>query len=327
MRISVECGGFHEAADACRTANQIAALLTESLAGKLAGFAGMAGNDASSAEFATAYDAAANEALGSLADLTHALIGLGRLLATTGDNHAGAEAAAAGQVLAYTGRGLASDAFVRVSPARAPSSVGGQEPSFGVVDRWILDQVEGFVWPGADVDLLREAAHAWRRTSSSVAGLADHLRAAGGFVERQHSPEVPLALGCLDEVRSLVVDTADELLALATACEEHAAAVEAVHERTRALLREVAQMVVEGAAISVVVGGLTGGLGGTATAAAAAARIRAVAPRFHALLAGLRASVATAGPRLRTAETSLARMRARLDRYAKVLWTAGVRPE
>jgi len=59
VRISVECGGLASAADACRTANQTAALLTESLAGKLTGLAGMAGNDASSAELATAYDAAA----------------------------------------------------------------------------------------------------------------------------------------------------------------------------------------------------------------------------------------------------------------------------
>ena len=37
MRISVECGGFTEAADACRTANQVAALVTGTLAGRLVG--------------------------------------------------------------------------------------------------------------------------------------------------------------------------------------------------------------------------------------------------------------------------------------------------
>ena len=56
----------------------------------------MAGDDASSAEFASSYDAAAVEAVGSLADLTHAFIGLGRLLSASGANHATAEAAAAG---------------------------------------------------------------------------------------------------------------------------------------------------------------------------------------------------------------------------------------
>ena len=52
MRIAVECGGFAEAADVSRTANHVCALLTESLAGKLAGSSGMAGDDATNAEFA-----------------------------------------------------------------------------------------------------------------------------------------------------------------------------------------------------------------------------------------------------------------------------------
>jgi hypothetical protein len=74
----------------------------------------MAGNDATSIGFAETYDAGAREAVAALADLTHALIGAGRLLGASGANHASAE-----------------------------------------VDEWILDQVEGFAWLGADVSLLR----------------------------------------------------------------------------------------------------------------------------------------------------------------------------
>jgi hypothetical protein len=317
VRISVECGGFDDAADACRTANQTIALLAESLSGKLAGFGAMAGDDATSADFATSYDTTAAEAVGSLAGLTHAFIGLGRLLSSTGANHAHAEAAAA-QVVAYSGRGLTDDAFVRVFLAVPPSSLGADEPSFGVVDRWILDQVEGFVWPGADVGLLRDAAHAWHRASSGVALLADQVDVARAMVERQRSPEIPAVLASLADVRRLVSDVAAELAALGDACEEYAAAVEDTHARTRALLAEIGQMVVEGAVISVVVGGLTGGLGGTATAAAAAARIRAQAPRFHALIVALRATIATGSARMRTARESLRGLRARLDRYGKV---------
>ncbi len=319
----MECGGFDDAAVACRTANQTVALMAESLAGKLTGFAGMAGNDSSSAQFASSYDAAAAEAVGSLADLTHAFIGLGRLLSATGAHHSAAEAAAAGKVVAYTGRGLTEDAFVRVSLPSPSSSLGAAEPSFGAVDRWILDHVEGFVWPGADVGLLREAAHAWRRAASAVALLADQVDVATSMVERQRSPEIPAALASLADVRILVADVAAELAAIAAACEEYAAAVEETQARTRALLAEIGQMVVEGAALSIVIGGLTGGLGGSATVAAAAARIRAQAPRFHALLVGLRATIATGAARMRTARESLQGLRARLDRYAK----AAVRDE
>lgn len=323
MRISVECGGFDDAADACRTANQTAALLTESLAGKLAGFGGMAGNDASSADFASSYDAAAREAVGSLVDLTHAFVGVGRLLTATGTNHASAEAAAADHVAAYTGLGLTGDTYARVQAAPLPSSLGAQEPSLSVVDRFILDHIEGFVWPGADVSLLREAAHAWRRASSAVAPLVDHVDIATTMIERQRSPEIPTALAALADLRSLVVDTAVEVEAVGVACEDYAAAADDTHDRTRALLAEVAGMLVEGAAVSVIIGGLTGGLGASASAAAAAARIRAQAPRFHALLVGLRATVAAAGSRLRTAQDTLRDLRERLDRYAKL----GVRDE
>ena len=319
MRLSVECGGFTRATDACRTANQIAALLTESLSARLADCAGMAGADATSSEFTRAYDAGAREAMLALADLTHSYIGIGRLLATSGSNHAGAEAASAGlAVSAYVGGSLDDDGFVRIRPAPPPSSHGAQQPSLSRVDAWILDQIEGFVWPGADVARLRSAATAWRRAAASVAGLTDHVDTAEGFLARQRSPEVPLSLSVLAELATLIGDTARQLDGLATACEEYAAAVEDAHARTRALLAEIGQLVVEGLALSVVVTGVTGGPGGGAAAAVALARVRAYAPRFHALLVALRAGTATATARLRTAREELVAVQARAEKFLRV---------
>ena len=283
MRLSVECGGFTRAADACRTANQIAALLTESLSSRLADCAGMAGDDAASSGFARAYDDGAREAMLALADLTHSYIGIGRLLTATGLNHAGAEAAAAGlAVSAYVGGSLDDDAFVRVRPVPPPPSLGPQQPSLSRVDAWILDQIEGFVWPGADVARVRSAATAWRRAAASVSGLTDHVDVANDFLARQQSPEVPLALSALGELTTLIGDTAWQLDSLASACEEYAAAVEETHARTRALLAEIAQMVVEGVALSAVVTGVTGGLGwwcGRCRRARTGPRVRPALPR------------------------------------------------
>ena len=319
MRLSVECGGFTQAADACRTANQIAALLTESLSSRLAGCAGMAGDDATSSDFATAYDSGASEAVLALADLTHAFIGVGRLLEASGLNHASAESASAGlAVSAYVGGSLDEDSFVRVRPASPPTSLGTQEPSLGRIDAWILDQIEGFTWPGADIAALRSAATAWRRAAASVAGLTDHLEIAKTFLGHQRSPEVPLALSALDELATLIGDTAWQLDRLATACEDYAAAVEDAHARTRALLAEIGQMVVEGIALSAVVAGFTGGLGASASAGLALARVRAYAPRFHALLIALRAGTATAAARLRTARDELVVVRARAEKFLRI---------
>lgn len=319
MRISVECAGFTEAADACRTANQVAALVTGSLCSQLAGCGGMAGNDATSSDFARSYDASALEALDALAAVTHAFIGAGRLLAVTGLNHAKAEAASAGlTVAAYVGGALDEDSFVRVRPSVPPSSLGAQEPALGQVDAWILDQVEGFVWPGADVERLRRAGSAWRRSASSVAGLADHVDAARALVVLQRSPEVPLAVVALDELAAVVTDTAWQVDLLATACDDYAAAVKDAHARTRALLAEVARAVVEGVVLSAIVAGISGGLGGGAATAAAIARVQAYAPRFHALLVSLRATVATTAARLRTAQEELVALRGRAEKFARV---------
>jgi hypothetical protein len=320
VRITVECGGFTRAADACLTANHSSAVLTESLAARLVGSAGMAGDDATSSGFARTYDRAAAQALAALADLTHGFTGAGRLLAATGDNHARAESAAAGRprTLGYAGGSLDDGAFVRVRPASPPSSLGAQEPSLGAVDRWILDQVEGFVWPSADVGLLRATASAWRRAAASTAALADHVDAAVSLVEQQRSPEVPLAVDALAELTTVIGDTAWQLSELATACEEYADAVDAARDRTRALLTEIGQMVVEGAAISVVVAGLSGGFGGGAAMAAAAARVRAQAPRFFALLTALRAGVASAAARMERVVDELATVRTRLEKFVRV---------
>ncbi|WP_457206168.1 RNase A-like domain-containing protein [Nocardioides sp. P5_C9_2] len=317
MRIAVETGGLTSAADACRTGNQISALLCESLAGKLGGYAAMAGDDATSADFASSYDDGARQTLDTLAELTHAFIGLGRLLTATGANHHDAEAASAA-VSSYTGGALDEDDYVRVSPASPPSCLGANPVSLGPVETFILDQIEGFVWPGADVDLLLDAATAWCRAGAAIADLDAHCDIAAGFLEHQVSPEIPLALAALSELRSLIGDTADALISVGSACEEYADAVRDTHDRTRALLAEIGQMVVEGVVISAVVGGITGGLGAGAAGSAALARMSAQAPRFHALLLGLRATSTAAAGRLRTAREGLGVVRTRVEKFARV---------
>ncbi|KRE97414.1 hypothetical protein ASG76_01435 [Nocardioides sp. Soil774] len=317
MRISVECGGYAEAASVCRTANHVSALVTESLAGKLGAYAAMAGDDATSIYFAGSYDPAAREAVATLADLTHALIGLGRLVDASGRAHGEADAGAATTV--YSGRGIDDDAFVRVAPAPPPSCLGGSVASeLGDGYGWILDQVEGFVWPGADVDLLRDAAATWRRTSGSVADLTAHLDAVTRLLDRQRSPEIPLAMAAIADLRRHVEDASDQLVALADACDDYATAVEEARARTRSLLVEIGQMIVEEVAITAIVAGITGGLGGGVKAAAALARIRAQSPRFHALLTALRAVATASASRLRVAEEQLRRARAGFERFVRV---------
>lgn len=317
MRIHIESGGIDSAAEACRTANQISALLCESLAGKLAGLAGMAGDDATSVEFASTYDDSARDALRTMAELTDAFVGVGRVLVATAANHRDAEAASAA-VSMYTGTHLHEDDYVRVSPAVPPSCLGHSSPSLGTIDAFILDHVEGFVWPGADVEMLLDAGTAWRRAGTSVANLDEHCAIAVRLLEGQISPEVPLALSAFAELREVIRDTADALTELGSACEEYADAVRATHERTLALLAEIGQMIVEGLVMSAIIGGITGGLGAGAAGTAALARIAAQTPRFHALLATLRIAGTATATRVRAAREALTLARTRATKFARV---------
>jgi hypothetical protein len=189
-------------------------------------------------------------------------------------------------VSAYNG-GELDDAFVRIRPPLPPSSLGAQEPSLGAVDEWILDQVEGFVWPGGDPSVLRAAAADWRRAAASTDGLADQVDITVAFLEPQRSPEIPVAI---DDTRA----------------------------RTRALLEEIGKMVVEGVAISAFITAISGGFGGGASAAAVVAKIREKFPRFVALLTALRATVATAAARLERVLDDLADLRTRVGKWLKV---------
>lgn len=319
MRVAVDGGGFVAAGAAARTANQVAALHYDSLSGKLSGFGAMAGNDATSMDFSRSYDAASAEALDALADLSAAFIGLGRLLRATDANHERAEATSAGlTVSAYSGLDLHEDDYVRVARSSPPSSLGAQEPGFGEVETWILDRIEGFVWPGADVGSLRDAASTWRNAATGVDDLVDYCERASVEVGRQISPEIPLALDAIDDLRGSVRSLRDEFAELARMCDEYAAGVEAAHERTRALLAEVAQMIVEGMVISAAVGLITGGTASGVVASATVARVLEQAPRFQALLIALRDAASVCASRLRTAREGAVAVRARLEKFLRV---------
>ncbi|WP_114422406.1 RNase A-like domain-containing protein [Nocardioides houyundeii] len=317
MRLAVDVVGFSDAAAACRSGNQITAMVTESLAGKLQGYAGMAGDDATSTDFAIEYDAAADESLQALVELTYAFSSLSRLLAVSGDNHGRAEAAAAGRVW-NADTSHSTSGFTHFRASAPPSSLGGNSSTLNMVEAWIIDHVEGFVWPGADIDRLLDAAAAWRSAADSVGDLEHQCREAAALLGGQRSPEVPLATAALTELRALIQDTAGAMLAIATSCQEYAEAVRDAHQRTLAIIGEICQMALEGVAISAVVGLLSSGLGAGAAGSAMMARIAAQTPRFHALLVTLRATSTKAATRLREARSRMAQVRLRAGKYPRV---------
>ncbi len=320
MRLSVECGGFTRAADACRTANQIAALLTESLSARLADCAGMAGDDATSSELRPGVRR--RRARGHARSRgPHALLHRHRS-PPRGDRleprHRRGGGCRAGRL--GIRRGQPRRRRVRAGPSGSTTV----EPR----DAAAVAQPGGRVDPRPDRGLrlagrrCREGAQRCHgvASSSSIRGRPAPTTSTRPTTSWRISDPPRSRSPCLPWLssRHSSATPPGSSTRLPRACEEYAAAVEEAHARTRALLVEIGQMVVEGVALSAVVTGVTGGLGGGAAAAVALARVRAYAPRFHALLVALRAGTATATARLRTARDELVAVQTRAEKFLRV---------
>ena len=301
----IEAAPLADSSEAFTHANQGAALVHATLLRRLAPCGAMAGDASLASDFAAAYDQAAASALAAVGDLVDAFSACGRLTSATLANHGHAENRSV-----ISGRTVFTDTpceagYVAVLPCSLPSSLGGDSAGLPSWAAWILDQVEGFIWPDADVARLREAASAWRAASHQVADLSSYCATAVRSFSVLRSPELPIAVEVTESVASRCHRVADQCAVLARACEEYADHVEdqraAILDLVHDLLRDA--VIIEG--IGIVLGAFTAG--GTAGAATAinAARIAAVAPRLMRIRETLRTRASTCAAPLRVAAEAL----------------------
>ncbi len=320
MILAVERDGYVDAATAFLEGNRAAADEHAALLAALSATAGMAGDDATAEPFARDYDGAAREAVAGLADVVGAFATLGRLTETSLANHAEAETRSIlpGGVVSASCLDLPAATYAAVLPASPPSSLGGDPPVLTAQEAWILDRIEGFVWPDADTARLRDAAALWRRTAGRLDALAGTCRIAGHALATQRSPEIPLALAAADDLATTIRDLAGSCAALGDHCAAHADAVDAAHAQLRTLLAEILRLVVEGLVVSAVLGALSAGTGAGVAIAAVAARVATYSPRFHAVLATLRALTTATAASVRRTHDALRLQRLRLERFLRV---------
>ena len=206
-----------------------------------------------------------------------------------------------------------------VLPTTPPSALGGTSLALPFPAGLLVDAVDGFVWPNADVDQLRDAAHTWRSAAESIEGLRSYCDAAIRGLEGQRSPEIPVAIDAITELRAAVGSVADQYVAVAGSCESYAAAVEEKRAEIIALGLEVLRVVAQEVALTVGIGLVTAGVGAAGKGALAGARIAAYASRFAAILAALRAAGAASAATVRTGTTALRTVRSQLAKYVDVL--------
>jgi len=305
VRIAVDAPSLGSTAVVFERANQSAATFHRGLARHLARGDGMAGDSSIAADFAAAYDDAAQLGLDAVADLVEAFATCGRLTRVTAGNHARAEARSviSGRTV-YEGH-TPREGFVSVLPVSVPSALGGDWTTLPGWVGWVLDQVEGFVWPDADVVRLREVAAGWRATSAQCGGLVSSCESAADSLSLTLSPEVPVALEVTGRLARRCQLVADQCASIARSCEGYADHVEAARAEVLDLVHDLLRDAVVIQGIGLVLGAVTGGMTAAGAAALNATRIAAAAPRILRIISTLRSLAAVCAAPVRAAATAL----------------------
>ena len=293
MRLAVTAHGYRSAARALVSGNRDAADACLRLAGRLQAYAAMAGDDATATEFAAGYDEAAAESVAALGELVAGLASLAHLAEASLANHDRAErdsvvAGLPGWAAEATGPPSVADHAVGVAPAPPPSSLGGDPAVLPEAVNWILDRIEGVVWPDADTGRLREAAAVWHDAAGGVRLVLAACDTALSAFEQEESPEIPLAVATTLDLRERVLTLADRFDVLGDACSAYADQVDAKRQQMLDLLTDLAVELGVGAIVSGVLTLLSGGLAAVAASSAAASRIAWAAHQLQLIVDALR---------------------------------------
>ena len=327
--ILIDAAPLADASSRFEHGNQSAALVHDTLRSRLSSCGAMAGDASIAEEFASAYDQAADAALSAVGDLVEAFSACGRLTSATLANHGRAEnrSLISGRTV-FTG-GACVSGYVAVLPCSLPTSLGGDLAGLPSWASWILDQVEGFVWPDADTDRLRAAAAAWRNASHQVADLESYCSSAVRSFSELRSPELPIAIAVTDSLADRCRTVGDQCAVLARACdtyadhvdEQRAAILDLVHD----LLRDA--VIIEG--IGIVLGVVTAGATAAGATALNAARIAAAAPRLMRIIELVRTFASTCAVPLRVAASALREVRVELAvfRHARITIASAYKAE
>jgi hypothetical protein len=288
VRIAVDADGYHGAGSALRVGNELAAQHYGTLTQKLAGSAGMAGDDITSQEFARQYDAAAQQAVDALDDVVDAFGSLASLVRHSHANHRRANASAAyGHPAPDLDDPDFEEGTVDVGSVRLPTALGANAVDLPQFWEQILDHLEGYAWPDADTGRLRDAATSWWSAADDVEHLASSCSTAMARLESQQSPEIPIALDAVGSLRSAVLGLAAELRTVGDSCEEYAATV----EEHRVIVRGIVTDMAVEAGLTVVAGTVLGfftfGGGAAAGGAIAGWRIAVAAKKILTTLRAL----------------------------------------
>lgn len=318
--LEIDPAGYVDASLALRDANLWAAHRLGELGDGLADTGAMAGDSSFAEPFADGYDETAQLAVDVFADLVTSYATLGRYAFASVENHTRAELASvigAGTLLTTDAPSFSATIWYDAAPRQVPDSLGGDPSSMPGWASWILDRVEGFVWPDADLDRLRRTGDLWRTAAAGLEEIAGKADFSVQMLGDLSSPEIPLAVGAVTDVAAATRDLADQCTTLGDACTGYAEAVEqqraAILDLVHDLLRDA--LIIQGAGLAL--GFVTFGSTNAVATEINIAKIGAEMPRFAAMIEVLRLYSLEAKVALGARGTSLVGTELKLKRFAE----------
>jgi hypothetical protein len=290
MTLAVSELGYSSAVESLVSGNELAAQTATRLAGRRRGYGEMAGDDSTATDFAASYDEGAGASIEALESVVGAFGALGKLVEASLSNHAHADARSTlpGWARSVVGPPTVADRAVGVLLAAPPSSLGADSGGPGGAAGLVLDVLQDVFWPSADTDRVRAAGAAWTSAGQGVGLLSAHCDSALRSLDGERSPEVPVAIAVIRDVRARVEELAAQFDALGAACYEYADHVDTKRSELLSLLEDLAVEIGVGAVIAGGLSIISGGAAAGAAGGAGAARLAAAGARARGILDSLR---------------------------------------
>jgi hypothetical protein len=239
VRITIGAG-YRTAAEMLFDVNAGLAVAYEHFTGKLNGFGGMAGTDGPGAQFAGAYDEAANAALLAYSDIVGAAGNLGELASASAANHHRAN-----QASIIIPDGYMYDPDLPVRENRAANVQRHQVlPSLGSDGtgpdwwHWVADEV-GYLYPDASTGDLKAAAAEWNWQAMILDEYASSCEYAVSALREQSSLEIDDAVAACTLLLEQLGALASSFRQLGQHCGEYADQVEATREAIEDVAKEL----------------------------------------------------------------------------------------
>lgn len=252
----------------------------------------MAGSDSGGEQWAVQYDSVATKLVQAGCDLGEAMGQVANLLNGSLKNHSGADYGATISIPAqFQTPGDDGDAdpdhwTETLSPAQLPSAKGGTGNMPGWL-HWVVDHLEGLLWPDADTGKMRTIGQAWITAGTTIDAYQYAVDTAKTDLGTQESPEIPDATEALGELKQHTSDLAGACKQIGQACNDYAKHVDDHHKMIE---DELASFIQWTAGIEIAGGVLaffTAGISEAAAQAAEAAEVANAASRVVKILRAL----------------------------------------